>query len=346
MGGIAVEFSLSFFSAVGDGTEPDKYRLLLDASRFADDAGFGGVWIPERHFHRFGGPYPNPAVAAAAVAAVTSRITIRAGSVVLPLAHPVRVAEEWSVVDNLSGGRVEVSFASGWQRNDFVLAPQNYAVRKTMLADAMDAVRRLWRGEAVGFPLDDGSLHEVRTFPRPVQAELPVWLTSAGTPATAELAGRLGAGLLTHLAGQSYDDLAALVRVYRDAHRAATGQPGRVALMLHTLLGADSAATVEAATPALKAYLRSAAALRTQARGQGIPEELLSEADWDAMLSRAARRYLDTGALIGDLSIGVDAVAKASAAGVDEISCLIDFIDSPGAVMDSLALLDQLRHKV
>lgn len=61
----------------------------------------------------------------AAVAAVTQKIDVRAGSCVLPLHHPARIAEEWAVVDNLSGGRAGLAFASGWMPEDFVLRPEN-----------------------------------------------------------------------------------------------------------------------------------------------------------------------------------------------------------------------------
>jgi alkanesulfonate monooxygenase SsuD/methylene tetrahydromethanopterin reductase-like flavin-dependent oxidoreductase (luciferase family) len=82
------------------------------------------------------------------VAAVTDHIEIRAGSVVLPLHNPLRVAEEWSVVDNLSHGRTAISFASGWHPDDFVLAPEQYKKRKEILLRDIDVVRRLWRGES------------------------------------------------------------------------------------------------------------------------------------------------------------------------------------------------------
>jgi alkanesulfonate monooxygenase SsuD/methylene tetrahydromethanopterin reductase-like flavin-dependent oxidoreductase (luciferase family) len=77
-----------------------------------------------------------------ALAMVTKRIGLRAGSVVLPLHHPARVAEEWAVVDNLSGGRVAVSFASGWHSDDFVFAPENYADRRAVMHAAIDTVSR------------------------------------------------------------------------------------------------------------------------------------------------------------------------------------------------------------
>ena len=111
-----IEFSLYFFSADGSKQTTDKYRLLLESAKFADAHGFSAVWTPERHFQDFGGLYPNPSVLSAALAVITERVKIRAGSVALPLHNPIRVVEEWAVVDNLSKGRVGISFASGWHR--------------------------------------------------------------------------------------------------------------------------------------------------------------------------------------------------------------------------------------
>ena len=119
----------------------DGYRLLRESAQFADQHGFEAVWTPERHFHAFGGAYPNPSVLGAAIAALTPNVAIRAGSVVLPLHPSGRVAEDWSIVDNLSNGRVGISFAPGWQPNDFVLNPSGYATAKQDLQERIDEVR-------------------------------------------------------------------------------------------------------------------------------------------------------------------------------------------------------------
>jgi methionyl-tRNA formyltransferase len=185
-------FSLFYFSSAG-GDGEDTYRLLLDGARFADARGFEAVWTPERHFHAFGGVYPNPSVTGAAVAAVTHRVRVRGGSVVLPLHHPARVAEEWAVVDNLSRGRVDIAFASGWQPNDFVLRPEAYADFKSVLMRDIDVVRRLWRGETVAFPGVTGRPVEVRTLPRPVQKELRGWLTGRRQPGVVSAGRAIGA---------------------------------------------------------------------------------------------------------------------------------------------------------
>ncbi len=138
------------------GQQHDRYRLLLEGAKFADTHGFAAVWTPERHFHEFGGLYPNPALTSAAVAVVTEHVEIRAGSVVLPLHNPIGVAEDWSVVDNLSNGRVGLSFASGWHANDFALAPENFERRRELMVEGIETVRALWRGESVPVRSGDG----------------------------------------------------------------------------------------------------------------------------------------------------------------------------------------------
>src|SRR5205807_508886 len=100
-----IDFGLFFFASVGERAQ-QAYQTLLEGSRLADALGLAFVSTPERHFHSFGGAYPNPAVSSAAVAAVTSRLQIRAGSVITPLQPLPRVVEDFAMVDAMSGGRV------------------------------------------------------------------------------------------------------------------------------------------------------------------------------------------------------------------------------------------------
>src|SRR6266849_735718 len=96
-----------------------------------------------------------------------------------PLHHPARIAEEWAVVDNLSGGRVGLGFAPGFLPLDFVFSQAAYQKKEQVTFERIDKVRRLWRGEAVEDINGLGERVTLRTFPRPVQPELPVWLTAA-----------------------------------------------------------------------------------------------------------------------------------------------------------------------
>jgi natural product biosynthesis luciferase-like monooxygenase protein len=315
------QLSLFYFADAGSNAA-DKYRLLVEGAQFADANGFAAVWTPERHFHPFGGLYPNPSVTSAALAACTSRIGLRAGSVVLPLHDPLRVAEEWSVIDNLSGGRVGVSFASGWLARDFALAPAAFADRKELLAGAIETVRRLWRGETIARTDGRGETVEIGVFPRPLQEELPVWVTSAGGLETFELAGRLGAGVLTHLLGQTFDDVATKLAAYRRAWvPAVAGSRPHATLMLHTLVGDDLDEVRELARDPMCAYLRSSVGLWAGRAGL----EDLPAADVDALVAHAFSRYFEHSGLFGTVETASRVFDRAAAAGVDEVACLIDF---------------------
>jgi natural product biosynthesis luciferase-like monooxygenase protein len=342
-----VEFSLFYFADDAPAAD-DRYGLLMESAKFADENGFAAVWTPERHFHAFGGQYPNPAVIGAALAAVTERVAIRAGSVVAPLHHPLRIAEEWSVVDNLSRGRVGVSFASGWHAVDFVLRPENYRSRKQLLTETVETVRRLWRQEAVAFPDGTGTPAEVRIHPVPVQAELPVWLTSAGSVETFQEAGRLGVGILTHLLGQDLDDLERKIAAYRESY-AASGAPGNghVALMLHTFVGTDRDEVRDLVRQPFSAYLRSSIALLVRAAGgalPGIDVDSLSPSDLDFLVARSFDRYFDTGGLFGTVEDCVKTAGQLEAIGIDDVACLIDFGVEKSLVLDGLKRLDEVRR--
>ena len=206
-----MDFSLFYFAAT-DGATGDPYRLLTEGAKFADTHDFSAVWTPERHFHAFGGPYPNPALTSAALSTITSRVGLRAGSVVLPLHNPVRVAEDWALIDQLSGGRAGLSFASGWHANDFALMPEAYDQRRDLMLAHIDTVMKLWRGEAIEAVSGNGKTISIRTFPRPVQARPPLWFTAAGNPESFRLAGETGANLLTNMLGQDLADLEAKIR--------------------------------------------------------------------------------------------------------------------------------------
>lgn len=200
--------------------EVNSWRELPAArgrAKFADRHGFEAVWTPERHFHSFGGLYPNPAVTSAALATVTERIALRSGSVVAPQHDTVRMAEEWSLVDNLSHGRAGLAFASGWNSNDFVFFPDSFDRRRQRMAEQLDEFRALWAGEPVNRAGGSGELVTARIFPSPIQDTPPLWLTSAGSIDTFPRAGAAGVNVLTHLLGQDITELAEKITAYRHA---------------------------------------------------------------------------------------------------------------------------------
>ncbi|MEU8264313.1 MupA/Atu3671 family FMN-dependent luciferase-like monooxygenase [Micromonospora sp. NPDC048999] len=344
--GTGIRFSLMYFSAAGDEDTADRYGTLLDDVELADRHGFEAVWLPERHFHAFGAPYPSPSVLAAAIAARTSRIGLRAGSVVLPLQHPVRVAEEWSMVDNLSRGRVGLSVASGWQRDDFVLAePGTYERRREIMVERLELLQRLWRGETVTLTRDDGVAVEAAVYPRPVQPVLPVWFTSSGNPATWAAAGARGANVLTALFAQDLDALAANIARYRVARAEHGHDPdgGHVTVSLHTFIGDDLDDVRRTVRGPLRDYLRSHLQLyRGMAEAHGV---VVDDDDTETLLDFAFERYFHTSALLGTPDLADAMVTRLRDMGVDEIACQLDFGVTNAQMRDALHQVVALRDR-
>ncbi|MCP4417734.1 MAG: LLM class flavin-dependent oxidoreductase, partial [Chloroflexi bacterium] len=358
-----IGFSLFFFSS--DESEQGvehKYDFLMKGVKFADQHGFEAVWTPERHFHAFGGLYPSPTVISAAIAVMTKNVRIRTGSYVSPLHSPIRAAEEWAVVDNLSNGRVDLGIAAGWQPNDFVLRPGNYPDRKEIMFRDIETVRKLWRGESIKVMNDLGKEIEVQTLPHPVQKELPVWITAASNPDTFKMAGERGFNVLTHLLGQSIEELAGKIDIYRQAWRDNGHEgEGHMSIMLHTFVSDDVEEAREISRAPLSNYLASAVSLvqkaawhfptfREKAKATGkspfemFDSDLLTAEDVEAVLDFAFERYFETSGIFGNPQKALKIVNQLKGVGVDEIGCLVDFGVPSSVVLDNLKYINELKE--
>lgn len=331
--------SIFFFSHHDPGTGPDRYDFVLSTTRLAEDLGFHAVWLPERHFHPFGGLFPNPAVVAAALATRTQRIGLRAGSVVLPLHHVARVAEEWAVVDALSNGRVGVSAATGWNQGDFVLGTTPFEERREHTYRAVEALQALWRGEELRLP-SRGAEVPVRTYPRPVQASLPLWLTATSGPGTFREAARRGLGVLTGYLQQDHQQLSDHIGQYRTGFvpSGSAGAP-HVTLMVHACVAETTPAALAQAHPPLLAYQGQFLSLSDRANDPRADEEPLTEDEKQELARYATHKYLTERGLVGDAGVAACRLRELAAMGVDEVACLVDFGLPPDLVTQTLVRL-------
>ncbi|AFZ23804.1 natural product biosynthesis luciferase-like monooxygenase domain protein [Cylindrospermum stagnale PCC 7417] len=343
-----MKFSLLYFSGDGSTIESDKYKLLLETAKFADNHDFSAVWTPERHFHPFGGLYPNPSVISAALAMVTEKIQLRSGSIVMPLQHPARVAEEWAIVDNLSHGRVGLSFAPGWHADDFLLRPENYAERKEVMWRDIETLQKLWHGEDIEFVGGTGNKVKIKTYPRPIQSQVPIWITCQSDN-TFIGAAKIGANVLTSLLYATVDDLALQISLYREtlAQNGHNPKSGKVSLMMHTYMGDNEKLVKQKVKQPFCEYLKThfglVENLAQRINFQFNPENFTEE-DRQQLLEFAFERYFQQGrVLIGTPETCGQTIARLQEIGVDEIACLVDFGLDFDVVMTSLDKLKDFK---
>lgn len=346
-----LKFGLFFFSAEEIKNKDESYNLLFQGTKYADSNGFSSVWTPERHFDNFGGLYPNPAIIAGALALETSQIRLCCGSQVLPIHSSLQLAENWSMVDNLSKGRIGVGVAPGWHPSDFVYDPTSYHNRKNIMYQRMEDVEKLWSGASLSVLGVDGKEETLSIFPKPYSEELPIWITSSGSRETWIKAGKYGKNVLTALLGQqTMKELEENIAAYKHAlkEHGYSDQGKEVTVMVHTYLGTDlqevKTDVKEPFTKYLKVHLNQ---YRHELLGDEINVNTLKfkKEDEDVLANFAFERYFDDRTLLGTKEKCKKLLNKLEEIGVTEVASLIDFGMENEKIFESLHLLNELKEE-
>lgn len=216
-------------------TDAEVYRNTLEEVRLADELGFDIVWLAEHHFSSYG-ICPSLAPLAAAIARETRRVRIGTAVVIAPFAHPLRVAEEWAMIDILSDGRLEFGLGRGYQPKEFEGLGLTMEGTRERFDECLEIIRRAWTEERLSF---EGAFYRVsglRVLPKPVQRPHPPLWTAAVSPDTYELAGRRGLKILTSPAFTPFDVLRRNYDAYRAAWRAAPGAGAEPEIALNKII--------------------------------------------------------------------------------------------------------------
>ena len=231
------------------------YETIAALAQEADTAGWEAVWVAEHHFDPYGGVVPSPAVLLGALAAYTRCVRLGAGVAVLPLGHPLRLAEDYAMVDALSGGRLEMGVGRGFVPAEFRGFGVGLDERRARFEEALEMLVAAWCGKPVRVP---GAEASVAVLPAPTQRpHPPVWMAVSTSRESFELAGKRGFNLMLNPYNRSPDELDQGLDWYRSS-RAAAGldrHGGRVLAMQHLYVAPTTAQARDEPREALLGYL-------------------------------------------------------------------------------------------
>lgn len=203
---------------------------ILDEAIYADELGFYSAWIGEHHFNSLG-VLSCPDLVLASVAMRTKRIRLAPAVTVLPLHHPIRVAEQWATLDLLSQGRVDWAAGRGYDRREYEPFHISFEENQAIFEEGMEVVRNLWLAgsERISHKGKYYQFADVRITPQPVQTPIPTYVASFSKPSI-ELAARLGCGLVVapFAAAMTYGGLKQVADLYRDCCAKAGTKPQRL----------------------------------------------------------------------------------------------------------------------
>ena len=179
----------------------DLYGQVLDQVDAIDEAGYDVVWFTEHHFVE-DGYLPSWTPVAGAVFGRSRRLRVATDIALLPFYHPVRLAEDLAVLDNLSGGRVELGVGMGYAPHEFKGFGIPVSRRVSLTEEGLDVLRLAWSGERFSYEGKRYRFDDLLVTPRPVQPGGPPLWMGAMTPAGAARAARYGANFLPQGEGE------------------------------------------------------------------------------------------------------------------------------------------------
>jgi alkanesulfonate monooxygenase SsuD/methylene tetrahydromethanopterin reductase-like flavin-dependent oxidoreductase (luciferase family) len=224
-------FTLSDNHYADNVRSPNQFVSDITAEAlYADELGMHSAWIGEHHFNSLG-VLSCPDLVLAYIAANTKHIRLAPAVTVLPLHHPIRVAEQWATLDLLSNGRVDFAAGRGYDRREYLPFHVSFEDNQSIFDEGLELVRRLWASgdDRITYRGKHYSFEDVRITPKPVQRPIPTYVASFSKPSI-ELAARLGCGLIVapFAAAMSFGGLKQVADLYHESCAKFGTRPGRL----------------------------------------------------------------------------------------------------------------------
>jgi len=236
-------FTLSDNHYENNPRSPNQFVADITAEAlYADKLGMHSAWIGEHHFNSLG-VLSCPDIVLGYVAANTTRIRLAPAVTVLPLHHPIRVAEQWATLDLLSNGRVDFACGRGYDQREYLPFHVSFKDNQEIFEEGLELVRRLWATEGrIDHRGKYYSFEDVRITPKPVQRPIPTYVGSFSKPSI-ELAARLGCGLIVapFAAALTFGGLKQVADLYHETCAKYGNKPGRLMCSYFTHFADDKA---------------------------------------------------------------------------------------------------------
>lgn len=265
------------------------YARAIDLAQASEGLGFNNVWLAEHHFSTYG-YLARPAQLATYIAAKTTRLRVGTAVIVVPLHHPLIVAEEIATLDQLAGGRVDIGLGRGYQHYEFERFGLELDQARSRWEESVDVIMKAFQGEPFSYDGKYFKIPETSVFPQPFQKpHPPIWVT-AQSPESIEATVRRGFNVLTGGFGVPIERMAEFRRLFDrlvgEMKPARTPEVGVQRAVYVTHSDADARAAAEEARWNMRVTLSLRNHYERVERGRAVPVPAAKEPDIDDLLDR------------------------------------------------------------
>src|ERR671935_1026622 len=198
------------------GTQEETFKESFDLVDLAEAAGLDTVWLGEMHFNPNRSVLSAPIIVACSIATRTKRLRVGMAVQVLPLIHPLRIAEEAATVDQISEGRFEFGVGRSGNVRAYDTMGIDYAESKERFQEALDIILKAWSGESFSYEGKYNHITNAELTPLPYQKPHPKIRIAASSEDSFGRIGRLGYPIFLGLRAMDVEDLKANLQAYRE----------------------------------------------------------------------------------------------------------------------------------
>ncbi|MBM2811830.1 MAG: Flavin-dependent oxidoreductase [Chloroflexi bacterium] len=255
-----MRYGLNFFPSfrLTDRSTDVYYDQVLRLSERADQLGFTSAKAVEHYFNDYGGHTPSPIVLLSAIAARTRRMRPITGAVTPAFNNPIKLAAELAMLDNISGGRLDVGFGRAFIPAEFDAFHVNMDDSRGLFEEGIEVIKRLWTEDRVTHHGRFHDLDQIHLTPRPVQhPHPPIWIAAVTTEQSFAWAGSNGYHLMIVPFAGALVRTAQLLQIYREAWRSAGHPDGawQVQLSLHAYIAEEHNVAIEGFKRPIERYV-------------------------------------------------------------------------------------------
>ena len=221
-----------FVEEMRDGAnQVSAFRDAFELAQYAEAWGLDCVWLGEIHFMPSRSVISASLQVASAIASRTRRLHVGTAVTVLPLNHPLRIAEEIATLDHISEGRLEFGIGRSGVARSYDIYGIPYGESQARFREALEIIREAWKGEPFSYEGEFYRFQNATVSPRPFQVPHPPIRMAANTPETFPAVGQMGLAIFVGLRAAEIPDLQAHLAIYRQAWREG-GHPGEPSVYL------------------------------------------------------------------------------------------------------------------
>ncbi|SDH99319.1 Flavin-dependent oxidoreductase, luciferase family (includes alkanesulfonate monooxygenase SsuD and methylene tetrahydromethanopterin reductase) [Alteribacillus persepolensis] len=209
---------------------------LIEQCVYAEDLGFNSVWVPEHHFSVLG-VLPSPSMLLSYVAAKTSKVKLAPATVLLPANHPIRMAEEYALLDLVSDGRAIFSAGRGYDKREYDVFQVDFNKSREIFYEQLDIIKKAWTQDSLSYDGEFFKFPEVELTPKPVQDPHPPIYVASFSESSALKAAEMGENVIyaPFAANMVFGSIHNAVKTFKDksAEHGFSGKEARCSYFLN-----------------------------------------------------------------------------------------------------------------